>query len=139
MATASLSLLRSSLSFTVTPEASSSSSSSSSPFFAGGSHLWTHKNFVSISSSSQLSKKLSAKRFGTVVSAAADYYSTLGVSRSASGKEIKAAYRSTTLMSTNNPEQQKSSRRSVLHMRCYQMTKSGLCMINMVKLGLKVQ
>ncbi|KAF5957140.1 hypothetical protein HYC85_004365 [Camellia sinensis] len=93
MATASLSLLPSSLSFTVTPEASSSSSSSSSPFFAGGSHLWTHKNFVSISSSSQLSKKLSAKRFGTVVSAAADYYSTLGVSRSASGKEIKAAYR----------------------------------------------
>ncbi|KAI5660476.1 hypothetical protein M9H77_29269 [Catharanthus roseus] len=69
---------------------------SSSSFFAGGTPLWAHKKFISISvsSSSQFSKKISARRFGRlVVAAAADYYSTLGVPKSATGKEIKAAYR----------------------------------------------
>ncbi|XP_027126346.1 uncharacterized protein [Coffea arabica] len=71
-------------------------SSSSSSFLAGGTHLRSHKKFISVSlssSSSQFSKKISARRFGRLVVAAADYYSTLGVSKSASGKEIKAAYR----------------------------------------------
>ncbi|KAK9281415.1 hypothetical protein L1049_004316 [Liquidambar formosana] len=98
MTTASLSLLPSSLSFT--PDRPSSSSSSSS-FLNGGTHLRTHKTFLSVfsssssssSSSSQFSKKVSAKRFGVVITASADYYSTLGVPKSASGKEIKAAYR----------------------------------------------
>lgn len=71
-------------------------SSSSSSFFAGGTNLWAHRKFspLSFSSSScQFSKNLSARRFGTLVVAAADYYSTLGVPKSASGKEIKAAFR----------------------------------------------
>ncbi|KAL2534025.1 Molecular chaperone Hsp40/DnaJ family protein [Abeliophyllum distichum] len=70
-------------------------SSSSSCFFAGGSRLWAHKKFLpdSLSSASQFNKKISARRFGRVVVAAADYYSTLGVPKSANSKEIKAAYR----------------------------------------------
>ncbi|KAA8540504.1 hypothetical protein F0562_024577 [Nyssa sinensis] len=75
---------------------SSISASSSSSFFAGGTHLCAHKSFISVSSassSSQFNKKISAKRFGIVVAASADYYSTLGVPKSASSKEIKAAYR----------------------------------------------
>ncbi|KAL6972866.1 hypothetical protein U1Q18_027041 [Sarracenia purpurea var. burkii] len=100
MATASLSLLPSTLSFS-TPErhhplfpstTPTCSSSSSSSFFAGGTHLLTHKKYVCVYSS-QSYKEISAKRFGTVVTAAADYYSTLGVPRTASSKEIKAAYR----------------------------------------------
>ncbi|RAL41364.1 hypothetical protein DM860_010158 [Cuscuta australis] len=74
--------------------------SSSSSFFAGGTSLWSHKSFPvslslsSCSTSSQFDKKVSARRFGRlVVAAGADYYSTLGVSKSASSKEIKAAYR----------------------------------------------
>ncbi|KAM7480330.1 hypothetical protein LguiA_028543 [Lonicera macranthoides] len=71
-----------------------SNSSSSSPFFAGGTNLWTHKNFISLSTHySSSPQKLSVKRFRTVVSASADYYSTLGVPKSATSKEIKAAYR----------------------------------------------
>ncbi|CAK9164890.1 unnamed protein product [Ilex paraguariensis] len=101
MTTTTLSLLSSSLSFTperpqcIFPSSTSTSSSSSSSFFASGTHLWTHTKFISISSpSSQFNKKISAKRFGRlVVAAAADYYSTLGVTKSASVKEIKAAYR----------------------------------------------
>lgn len=72
------------------------SSSSSSFFFTGGTNLWAHRKFSSLafsSSSCQFNKKLSARRFGRLVVAAADYYSTLGVSKSASGKEIKAAFR----------------------------------------------
>ncbi|KAF7124887.1 hypothetical protein RHSIM_Rhsim12G0190700 [Rhododendron simsii] len=90
-AAATLSLLPSSLSFT--PDRHSPSPSPSSSFFAGGTYLWSHKNFVSVSSSSQSNREISAKRFRTVVMAAADYYSTLGVPRSATSKEIKAAYR----------------------------------------------
>lgn len=71
-------------------------SSSSSSFIAGGANLWAHRKFSSLSlssSSCQSNKKLSARRFGRLIVAAADYYSTLGVSKSASGKEIKAAFR----------------------------------------------
>ncbi|KAL6563174.1 hypothetical protein OROHE_005761 [Orobanche hederae] len=70
--------------------------SSSSCFSTGAAHAWADKKFlqVSLSSSAQLNKKMSARRFGrSVVVAAADYYSTLGVPKSANSKEIKAAYR----------------------------------------------
>ncbi|KAL8497175.1 hypothetical protein ACS0TY_020747 [Phlomoides rotata] len=70
--------------------------SSSTCFFTGGALVWGNKKFlqVSISSATQLNKKMSARRFGrAVVVAAADYYSTLGVPKSANTKEIKAAYR----------------------------------------------
>lgn len=70
--------------------------SSSSCLFTGGSLVWGNNKClrVSISSAAQLDKKMSARRFGrTVVVAAADYYSTLGVPKSADSKEIKAAYR----------------------------------------------
>uniref|UniRef100_A0A5B7B3M6 Chaperone protein DnaJ n=1 Tax=Davidia involucrata TaxID=16924 RepID=A0A5B7B3M6_DAVIN len=98
MATTSLFLLPS---LSIVPERpqsffpSSTSASHSSSFFAGGAHIWTYRRFISVSSSSssQFNKKLSAKRFGTVVAASADYYSTLGVPKSANSKEIKAAYR----------------------------------------------
>ncbi|KAH6771915.1 Molecular chaperone Hsp40/DnaJ family protein [Perilla frutescens var. hirtella] len=58
--------------------------------------MWGSKKFlqVSVSSAAQSNKKISARRFGrAVVVAAADYYSTLGVPKSANSKEIKAAYR----------------------------------------------
>ncbi|XP_057466106.1 uncharacterized protein LOC130755659 isoform X2 [Actinidia eriantha] len=94
MAAASLSLLPSTLSFTPDRHQplSTCSYSYSSSFFAGGTHLWPQKNFLYVSSS-QSHKEMFGKRLRTVVMAAADYYSTLGVSRTASVKEIKAAYR----------------------------------------------
>ncbi|KAK4350234.1 hypothetical protein RND71_029547 [Anisodus tanguticus] len=62
-----------------------SSDRSHSPFF---SNKFTSLPF------SKYNKKISARRFGRlVVTAAADYYSTLGVPKSANSKEIKAAYR----------------------------------------------
>lgn len=76
--------------------------SSSSLFFAGGTPIYgairSSSPFlrfsVSLSSpSSHFNKKISARRIGRLVVAAADYYSTLGVSKSTSNKEIKAAYR----------------------------------------------
>lgn len=96
-AAASLSLLpSSSLSFIpdrphtlVSPPTSSLSSSS----FSSGA---THKSLISLYSSfSKLNPRLNrAKRgFGPVITASGDYYATLGVPKSASSKEIKAAYR----------------------------------------------
>ncbi|XP_055825502.1 uncharacterized protein LOC129894034 isoform X2 [Solanum dulcamara] len=109
--TASLSFRPSSLTF----ERSHSPSlppSSSSTFFSGGTLLLAHTKFISVSfSSSQYNKKISARRFGRLVVAAADYYSTLGVPKSANSKDIKAAYRSITLMSTRNLMHQKSLKR----------------------------
>lgn len=58
--------------------------------------MWGNSRFlqVSVSSAGQSNKRISARRFGrAVVVAAADYYSTLGVPKSANSKEIKAAYR----------------------------------------------
>ncbi|PON90072.1 Terminal organelle assembly protein [Trema orientale] len=99
VAGASLSLLpSSSLSFVserphlVISPATSLSSSSSSSFLSGG----THKGLISLStSSSKLNgTRVCAKRgHGSVISASGDYYATLGVPKSASSKEIKAAYR----------------------------------------------
>ncbi|XP_048439863.1 chaperone protein DnaJ-like isoform X2 [Pyrus x bretschneideri] len=103
MAAAALSLLPSSSPHLLFPPSSSSSSasSSSSLFVSGGTHLKTHKSFVSLSSSwpsssssSTSSWKFSAKRsVGRVFAASGDYYATLGVPKSATSKEIKAAYR----------------------------------------------
>ncbi|MFS7980542.1 putative DnaJ domain, Chaperone J-domain superfamily [Helianthus anomalus] len=71
---------------------SSSSSSSSSSFFGAGTLSFTRNNKSCISFSSQFKKKLLyGKRCN--VFAAADYYSTLGVPKSATIKDIKAAYR----------------------------------------------
>ncbi|XP_034696161.1 chaperone protein DnaJ [Vitis riparia] len=67
------------------------SSSSSSSFFTGGTHFRTHKSLACVNLPS--SSSLSSKRVSVVVAASSDYYSTLGVPKSASGKEIKAAYR----------------------------------------------
>ncbi|KAI3774990.1 hypothetical protein L1987_49557 [Smallanthus sonchifolius] len=80
-------------------DTSPSPSSSSSSFFGGGTLLFArnssnNKSCVSFSSSSQFGKRLYGKRCGGfVVFAAADYYSTLGVPKSATSKDIKAAYR----------------------------------------------
>ncbi|KAL3375007.1 hypothetical protein AABB24_006485 [Solanum stoloniferum] len=92
--TASLSLRPSSLISDRSHSPSLLPSSSSSSFFSGGTRLWAHKKFISISfSSSQYNKKIPGRRFGRLVVAAADYYSTLGVPKSANSKDIKAAYR----------------------------------------------
>ncbi|WOH09870.1 hypothetical protein DCAR_0729330 [Daucus carota subsp. sativus] len=70
---------------------------SSSSFFAGGAQIWGQNCFISVSTSFNCTEfnrsRICVKRVRTVVSASADYYSTLGVSKSADNKEIKAAYR----------------------------------------------
>lgn len=99
MATSFSLIPSSSLNFIRDPLSSPSpSASSSSSLFGGGTHSFTRssnsKGCVSFSSSSQFNKKLYGKRSrGVLVYAAADYYSTLGVPKSATGKDIKAAYR----------------------------------------------
>ncbi|GAB4842096.1 hypothetical protein Ancab_012056 [Ancistrocladus abbreviatus] len=70
--------------------------SNCSSFLNGGINFRLNTNSLSLSSSSSSSSsytKFSKKRLSTVVRASSDYYVTLGVSRSASNKEIKAAYR----------------------------------------------
>ncbi|XAR67783.1 hypothetical protein NMG60_11002682 [Bertholletia excelsa] len=97
MATASLSLPPSLNFSSERPQplfpSTSSTCSSTTSFFACGARFWTQKNFALVSSSSPFNKSIPARRFGAVVRAAADYYSILGVPRTASSKEIKAAYR----------------------------------------------
>lgn len=77
---------------------------STPPCFCGTLHLRSHNSFLSIhstSSSSFLSfssisipnHSPTRRRFHTVFAASSDYYSTLGIPKSATGKEIKAAYR----------------------------------------------
>ncbi|KAF7843251.1 Chaperone protein dnaJ [Senna tora] len=68
------------------------STSSSSSCFFGGVHLRSHQNFISVHSPSS-SSSLSSRRLRIVAVASGDYYATLGVPKSATGKEIKAAYR----------------------------------------------
>lgn len=77
---------------------SSSPSPSSSSYLCGSVHLRTHKNFIPIHSPSHfssltLNSKSSSRSFRTAIAASGDYYATLGVSKSATNKEIKAAYR----------------------------------------------
>ncbi|KAJ4830826.1 hypothetical protein Tsubulata_046014, partial [Turnera subulata] len=77
----------------------SPSSSSSSSFFTGGTHhLWCHRRFASGATLTSLRSGRTrvwarTNRSGPEASASGDYYATLGVPKSASGKEIKAAYR----------------------------------------------
>ncbi|KHN22434.1 uncharacterized protein LOC114388447 [Glycine soja] len=77
---------------------------STRPCFCGTVHLRSHNSFFSIhstSSSSFLSfssisipnHSPTRRPFHTVLASSSDYYSTLGVPKSATGKEIKAAYR----------------------------------------------
>ncbi|KAG6669503.1 chaperone protein DnaJ isoform X1 [Carya illinoinensis] len=95
MAITSLLLLQPSL-FSPYSSASASVSSSSSSSFFGGTQFRFHNKFISLSSSSSCTKfntRVSAGRFRLVANASGDYYATLGVPKSATGKEIKAAYR----------------------------------------------
>ncbi|KAG4972645.1 hypothetical protein JHK85_039066 [Glycine max] len=78
---------------------------STPPCFCGTLHLRSHNSFLSIHSPSSSSPFPSfssisipnhsptRRRFHTVFAASSDYYSTLGIPKSATGKEIKAAYR----------------------------------------------
>lgn len=76
------------------PSSSSSTSSTSSLFFTGSSHLLSHKNFAYVSLTSlKFRTKASTYRFRPVINASGDYYATLGIPKSATNKEIKAAYR----------------------------------------------
>ncbi|KAK9923098.1 hypothetical protein M0R45_031532 [Rubus argutus] len=89
MAAAALALLPSSSPHLLFPPSSSSSS-----FVLGGTQLRTHKSFASLNSSSSSSTcpwKFRTKR--RVYAASGDYYATLGVTKAATSKEIKTAYR----------------------------------------------
>ncbi|GLU22060.1 hypothetical protein SLE2022_381600 [Rubroshorea leprosula] len=94
-ASASLSALPSSLrlSFPTERPSTSSHSSSSCAFINGGINLRFHKSFSYVTSSSFSSRRVTTNRLVSVLCASGDYYSTLGVAKSASNKEIKAAYR----------------------------------------------
>ncbi|XP_044496868.1 chaperone protein DnaJ [Mangifera indica] len=80
---------------------SNHSASSSSCFISGGTHLRSHKSFTLTAAASFPfggSKFNNARGYSLrfrpfVVAASGDYYATLGVPKSASSREIKAAYR----------------------------------------------
>ena len=87
MATAALSLLPPSSSPNLLFPPPSPSPSSSFPL--GGAR----RGFVSLTST-RSNNSTAKRRFSTVVAAASgDYYATLGVSKAATSKEIKTAYR----------------------------------------------
>ncbi|XP_077237925.1 molecular chaperone Hsp40/DnaJ family protein [Tasmannia lanceolata] len=80
-----------------TSELSFSSLTGAGPsFLNGGSRLWNASSLSLTSCDFRMKntkKKKKNRPFHNVVTAAADYYSTLGISKSASSKDIKAAYR----------------------------------------------
>ncbi|KAG7652526.1 putative terminal organelle assembly protein TopJ [Arabidopsis thaliana] len=94
-ALASPSLIPSSLCFAAAADGPRSLSSNFSAFSDGGSNFRYHKSFLSLSSSSSSSTPYRNRRGRSLVvfAASGDYYATLGVSKSANNKEIKAAYR----------------------------------------------
>ncbi|XP_054779660.1 uncharacterized protein LOC129287500 isoform X2 [Prosopis cineraria] len=72
----------------------SSISCSSSSYFLGGVHLRSHGSFISIHSLYSMSNtEAPSRRLRIVAVASGDYYAALGVPKSATSKEIKAAYR----------------------------------------------
>ncbi|XP_028766390.1 uncharacterized protein LOC114724239 isoform X1 [Neltuma alba] len=72
----------------------SSISSSSSSYFLGGVHLRSHESFISVHSLYSTSNtEVPSRRLRIVAVASGDYYAALGVPKSATSKEIKAAYR----------------------------------------------
>ncbi|GMH15916.1 hypothetical protein Nepgr_017757 [Nepenthes gracilis] len=91
MATTFLCLLPSSLSLT-SDLLPSPFPLNSHTFLNGGINFRPRAKIFSLSSSSSCNQ-FNKKRFRIEVRASSDYYATLGVSRSASNKEIKAAYR----------------------------------------------
>ncbi|KAK4252916.1 hypothetical protein QN277_011045 [Acacia crassicarpa] len=69
-------------------------SSSSSSYFLGGVHLRSHESFISIRSLYSTSNtEVPSRRLRIVAVASGGYYAALGVPKSATSKEIKAAYR----------------------------------------------
>ncbi|AAD55483.1 Similar to DNAJ proteins [Arabidopsis thaliana] len=94
-ALASPSLIPSSLCFAAAADGPRSLSSNFSAFSDGGSNFRYHKSFLSLSSSSSSSTPYRNRRGRSLVvfATSGDYYATLGVSKSANNKEIKAAYR----------------------------------------------
>ncbi|XP_010521538.1 PREDICTED: uncharacterized protein LOC104800440 [Tarenaya hassleriana] len=90
-AVVSFSLVPSSLGFPC--DGRPSISAHSSAFFDGGTSLRSLKSVLSVSPSTNRNLRRFSRRSVIVFAASGDYYATLGVPQSATGKEIKAAYR----------------------------------------------